>query len=69
MNYISRGFKQVYLMISHKGLEKIKKILQFSIKVLKSISKNVKIWKKNMTFAFHLLSLESSRITQYFNGL
>ena len=29
MNYISRGFKQVYLTISHKGLEKIKNITIF----------------------------------------
>jgi hypothetical protein len=52
---ISRGFKQESLLrdFAKKSWENIK-LLRYSIKVLKSLSKNGEIWKKVMTFAFHL---------------
>jgi hypothetical protein len=52
---ISRGIKHVNLPddFAQNSWENWK-VLPFDIKVLKSLSKNVEIWKKVMTFAFHL---------------
>jgi hypothetical protein len=55
MNDISCGFKQVNLHddFAQKSWENCK-WLPCSMKVLKSLSENVEIWIKVMTFAFHL---------------
>jgi hypothetical protein len=52
---ISRGIKHVSLPDDFvQNSWENWKVLPFDIKVLKSLSKNVEIWKKVMTFAFHL---------------
>ena len=56
-------------MISHKRLVKIENYFDFLLRYLNHYLKMCKYEKNNMTFTFHLLGLENSRITQYFNEL